>query len=139
MLIYCDLWLEEFKTKQQTGLLLPTLRYPYLPIFIVAFKRQVTLFFVNNLCLFQNTYIPSRSMGEICKCKQRFSTLRNSFFCKLQSTQTTKGFHFCLMFFSLAQIMQGDEGSISTNYIRGLGSSPALSIVMDRLSTSVPS
>lgn len=29
--------------------------------------------------------------------------------------------------------------SKSTNYIRGLGPSPALSIVMDRLSTSVPS
>ena len=29
------------------------------------------------------TYVPSRSKGDICKCKQTFRTLRNSFFHKL--------------------------------------------------------
>ena len=33
--------------------------------------------------LWQNTYITSRYVGDICKCKQNFLTLRNSFFHKL--------------------------------------------------------
>ena len=35
------------------------------------------------LVVWKNTYIKSRSMGDLCKCKQYFWTLQNSFFHKL--------------------------------------------------------
>ena len=59
---------------------------PLLPLLIIAFMSQVTIFknHIKSL-LFDKipTYHHQRSIGHICKCKQLFCTFRNSFFHKL--------------------------------------------------------
>ena len=52
--------------------------YNYSSLFL-WFKSKFSNFGIKSLS-WQNTCVPSRSIGDICKCKQLFWTIHNSFF-----------------------------------------------------------